>query len=94
MMRHNAQLFSTVSWACAALAALMLVYFATAPPILVSVLQRHGWHAPEAQGGDYLVELLSSNQTSASATLLYSRTSHPPERIQFRTVLVEAHRNR
>jgi hypothetical protein len=44
-MRHNAQLFSTVSWACAGLAALVLVYFATAPPILVSVIQRHGWHA-------------------------------------------------
>ena len=48
----------------------------------------------EAQGGDYLVEVLSSNVTSASATVLYSRTSRPPERIQFRTVLVEPHTNR
>jgi hypothetical protein len=48
----------------------------------------------EAQGGDYLIQVLSSNLTSASATLLYSRTSRPPERIQFRTVLVEPHTNR
>jgi len=45
----------------------------------------------EAQRGDYLVELVSSNLTGSSATVLFSHTSRPPERIQFRTVLVESH---
>jgi hypothetical protein len=39
----------------------------------------------EPQDGDFVTELVLSNTTGAATTLLFSRTSCPPERIWFKT---------
>ena len=46
MMRRNSEPLLVLSWGCAGLSALVLVCFVTAPPIIVSIIQRSGWHAP------------------------------------------------
>jgi hypothetical protein len=50
-----------------------------------------GW---EAEGGTFLVRLLSTNATGSTATVLYSHTSRPPEHVEFQTLLLEAHTNK
>jgi hypothetical protein len=74
-------------------------YFSPAgkEPILVTTWVHS--HDPNSviwqpHGGDYLVQLLSSNATDSATTVLYSHTSRPPERIQFQTVLIEPHTNK
>jgi|SRR2546429_8267356 len=37
----------------------------------------------EIQKGEYVVEVVSSNVTTTTSSLLFSRTSRPPERVWF-----------
>jgi len=37
----------------------------------------------EIQKGEYVVEVMSSNRTTSAMSLLFSRTSRPPERMWF-----------
>jgi len=37
----------------------------------------------EIQKGEYVVEVVSSNLTTSATSLLFSRTSRPPERVWF-----------
>jgi hypothetical protein len=43
MMRCSFQALSVISWVWAGLAALTLVYFVTAPPIMMSIIKQHGF---------------------------------------------------
>ena len=40
----------------------------------------------QAQKGEFIVQLMSSNLTTSATSVLFSRTSRPPERIWFRTL--------
>jgi hypothetical protein len=39
----------------------------------------------QAQKGEFIVQLVSSNLTTSATSVLFSRTSRPPERIWFQT---------
>jgi hypothetical protein len=39
----------------------------------------------QAQKGEFIVQLVSSNLTTSETSVLFSRTSRPPERIWFQT---------
>ena len=43
----------------------------------------------QPQKGEFTVQLISSNVATSATSILFSRTSRPPERIWFQTVITE-----
>jgi hypothetical protein len=48
----------------------------------------------QVQKGEFIVQLVSSNLTTSATSVLFSRTSRPPERIWFQTLLTDSRRDK
>jgi hypothetical protein len=48
----------------------------------------------QAQKGEFIVQLVSSNLTTSASSVLFSRTSRPPERIWFQTLFTDSRRDK
>lgn len=78
---------TTIGWAVI-IAGLLYLWPNSGSPALIVEYPRPGepdslrW---QSQKGEYIIQLVSSNQTTAATSTLFTRTSRPPERIWFQT---------
>ena len=83
---------TTIGWV-ALIAGLVFLWPGAGSPAAIVQLPRPGdpslvqW---QTQNGEFVIRLVSSNITTSATSVLFSRTSRPPERIWFESLRAEA----